>query len=1017
MITNVGLYLLWLKEHEIELGRAHLPDERALFRRGQVFCTLPFLRVYWKSEDGTPPTWQPDTWAQAGDGWARFLRVDQALDWTLAAITTGDQNDIKRAINRSLRTWLVPVDMQLANRTNILASRVEAIRVRLSAGAIIWSRRAALFPDSFRQNVLGLDPIHTPENERAGLTRYLCRGWTINNEGTLEGKDTAGWGPSTQVIPFRLHDSPRRLMIGASLQARAVSLEKEDSPRVRVEREEWNPSGRNLRVAFSTLSGWTHEDATVLSRTAAEKLARARRDTHELSIPIPAIVSRIELLVDEGATVGQGDALARAFIDLYALGWRRQEAKDLGAEEGWLEVALLRATAPIAARILKISRTNDESRFSQNGRPQGWKWRETITFVFESQASLQIGDKVSTRHGIKGVIARILDDSEMPPAGEFTAEIVLSPLGVARRGAMGQFREATTIPSPDTPPRSGTIFVMRQAQDAAPRCRVRGAGAWGGRGQRYGQMEFWALMAHGAHEIASELLSAERSTAVWMQWETKTGSAGHRKIAARALNRFLATVGAKIEKGRLVNEPTPKAFDMPTRTLADLKYSLDMLEDSGRFADLGGLGVISLKAPVKIIINEHELQIEKVYVLPPWLRPSVEGRPHKLTKAYRTLVYNLAFNKHLDPSVSQCIRLALDDRFGIGAFLRREVLGRRLTRSARAVIVPRPDRRIDEIVIPKRVADILFEGLPDENRKIVLIHRNPTLHKRGLLALRPVIDESNAPVFGLSPGVLHVLGADFDGDQVAVVALETEEALGAAERLLPGAAELRSDPFRINAPAFPLLHELSVPDEEQALANDIVKTQDQWAEAHATLLRSRLSSCGDGWSVTESVLNENEISRLWEGVSEPEWMRFAGEEMQKVYGAVRKKGQLGGILRRQIYKRAFTDDESFRHSVDALQAVTERLVQSALSVKAGAGVVRFKAKNFFEKPKVNAASLSQLDPAFDLESICENIGGNADPLGLLAWLASPNAKTLLQILQNSSSESAGKDPRVAWFIA
>jgi hypothetical protein len=93
---------------------------------------------------------------------------------------------------------------------------------------------------------------------------------------------------------------------------------------------------------------------------------------------------------------------------------------------------------------------------------------------------------------------------------------------------------------------------MRQPQDASLRWS-----AWLGkeipsfrRGQRFGWMEFAALMAHGVHSLAAELLSAERSIAGWMPVECSLAKTTDARVAARlALNRYLQLAGCRIENG------------------------------------------------------------------------------------------------------------------------------------------------------------------------------------------------------------------------------------------------------------------------------------------------------------------------------------------------------------------------------------------------------------------------------------------------------------------------------------
>ncbi|HMW01701.1 MAG TPA: hypothetical protein PKE58_16300, partial [Acidobacteriota bacterium] len=957
--------------------------------------------------------------------------ADQVLDWlnaTVAGLTaeSSKAENLAAEIKALLKVWLVPIEDQLRYRSILLNCRVETMLVSENKGRLSWSRNTDWFFMEMREHVRGLDPVHTPESERAGLTRYVCTGWVIDDQGRLQpDTDETVWGPSTSRIRYRLHDAPRRLMLGASLQARAINLE--DAPEVPIsnEGEGWDPPGKNLWVAFSTWEGWTHEDAIVISQAAARKL----KCSENLNLPpvrIPALATRVELLVKTDDFVAKGALLARAWIDCYALGLRRHEAKELGATGGWKEIGLPGAIAPHDGVIQKVSRQEIQSPC----------WRESISFLLNVRSEVGIGDKLATRHGIKGVVSKILADEEMPMVDGQRAEIILSPVGIARRGAMGQFREAfpnlSLTGTPDLPlaEKPGAIFVIREPQNAGDpaRFRVRGTGPDSVRGQRYGEMEFWALMAHGEPEIAAELLSLGRSTANWMKWEGRIGPGTSQELATQVLNRYLAMIGATIKNGQVQQGSPPEAFEIPAETLTDFRVAEDLLKNAKEFADKGGLGIIHFKEPVEVKLEGYSSTLSHLYVLPPWLRPASEFGPHPLTKAYCWLLSNLKQGKDVSRPIEKCFHCAFDEKTGVGAFLRREVLGRRLTRSARAVIVPGPDLKLDQIRIPKQITEVLFAGLPARSRELVLVNRNPTLHRRGLLALRPVIDETNQPVFGLPLGILQGLGADFDGDQVNVVALETEGALNGAEKLLPGSIGFRKDPFRQEAPAFPLLHELSDPVSEWKLAKDEEMTQAAWCEAYAGLLKNRLNAVGDGWQVPALKASFEKDPDFWSGLTEEAWMNLAPTEMQKVYDSVRKKGQLGGILRRQLYLRDYTSDKEFWWTLSALQAVTEKLVQSALSVKTGKGaVVEFKPQAFFKDPNRHKDSLSVFDEedanqqkrGFESEKVCAALQDWIEPNGLLAWLAHPNLSTLYKVLANSNSQpdDCTKDPRIAWFLA
>jgi len=462
-VKNAQLYRRWLDDHgladlriqETKRGRVvqvqlPTPDERYLFPRKALTCLLPYFRVYWKAEaragrNTVDPIWRPETWERVGDGFARFMRADQALDCLRAMHPNGDDAPaLVRAIRMALGAWLVPLDDPMKDRRHIIDRRIEAIRLRVHEGRISWTRNARFFPDDLRASVLdGIDPVHTPENARAGLTRYLCEGWAIDDDGRLTSAPGAtGWGPSVARIPYRLHDAPRRLMLGASLQARSVSLVETDRPLEPGGDLPDLPHGRTLWASFSTFGGWTHEDAIVLAESAARRLAR--REVRRVRVLVPSVAARVALEVDvtdRPVAVQHGQRLARAWLDAFALGLRRHDAEELGADDGWIELALPGASAPIDGEVRRVARQAVRSPRS----------REVITFEIERTPPVRVGDKLSTRHGIKGVVSRILPDDDMPLAGERRAEIIF---GAARWGSSARPHRAQRPQSSRAPERS-----------------------------------------------------------------------------------------------------------------------------------------------------------------------------------------------------------------------------------------------------------------------------------------------------------------------------------------------------------------------------------------------------------------------------------------------------------------------------------------------------------------------------------------------------------------------------------
>lgn len=181
---------------------------------------------------------------------------------------------------------------------------------------------------------------------------------------------------------------------------------------------------------------------------------------------------------------------------------------------------------------------------------------------------LSVGDKMAGRHGNKGVIAQILPEEDMPYLPDGTpVEIVLNPLGVPSRMNVGQIlethlgwaaqilglhfatpvfdgateveikemlRRASLPESGKTPLYDGMtgeafeqkvtvgyIYMMKLSHLVDDKIHARSIGPYslitqqplGGKaqfgGQRFGEMEVWALEAYGAAHILQELLTAK----------------------------------------------------------------------------------------------------------------------------------------------------------------------------------------------------------------------------------------------------------------------------------------------------------------------------------------------------------------------------------------------------------------------------------------------------------------------------------------------------------------------------
>jgi len=181
---------------------------------------------------------------------------------------------------------------------------------------------------------------------------------------------------------------------------------------------------------------------------------------------------------------------------------------------------------------------------------------------------LKVGDKMAGRHGNKGIVAKIVREEDMPFLEDGTpVDVVLNPLGVPSRMNLGQIYETvlgwagkklgTNFATPifdgasvteinnylekaelpkngrvylydggtgerfDQPATVGYIYMMKLHHMVDDKMHARSIGPYslitqqplGGKaqfgGQRFGEMEVWAIESFGAASILQEILTVK----------------------------------------------------------------------------------------------------------------------------------------------------------------------------------------------------------------------------------------------------------------------------------------------------------------------------------------------------------------------------------------------------------------------------------------------------------------------------------------------------------------------------
>jgi len=198
---------------------------------------------------------------------------------------------------------------------------------------------------------------------------------------------------------------------------------------------------------------------------------------------------------------------------------------------------------------------------------------QLVRVYLAQKRKISVGDKIAGRHGNKGVVSRILPEEDMPFMPDGTpVEIVLNPLGVPSRMNIGQVLEThlgmaakimgRRISTPvfdgaaeddimklltraglspdgktilydgrsgepfDNPVTVGYMYILKLAHLVDDKIHARSTGPYslvtqqplGGKaqfgGQRFGEMEVWALEAYGAAHTLQEILTVKSDDVV-----------------------------------------------------------------------------------------------------------------------------------------------------------------------------------------------------------------------------------------------------------------------------------------------------------------------------------------------------------------------------------------------------------------------------------------------------------------------------------------------------------------------
>ena len=218
--------------------------------------------------------------------------------------------------------------------------------------------------------------------------------------------------------------------------------------------------GQNLMIAYMPWEGYNYEDAIVISeRVVAEDLltsihiAEYEIDARDTKLGPEEITREIPNISEDLISDLDADGIIRIGAEVFPGDVLVGKVTPKGETEQTAEERLLRAIFGEKARevrdtSLKVphgagGRVVGVLRFSRDaGDELSPGVNELVRIYVAQKRKVQQGDKLSGRHGNKGVISRVLPVEDMPYLADGTPiDVILNPLGVPSRMNVGQLLE------------------------------------------------------------------------------------------------------------------------------------------------------------------------------------------------------------------------------------------------------------------------------------------------------------------------------------------------------------------------------------------------------------------------------------------------------------------------------------------------------------------------------------------------------------------------------------------------
>ncbi len=419
--------------------------------------------------------------------------------------------------------------------------------------------------------------------------------------------------------------------------------------------------GKNMTVAFMTFNGYNYEDAVILNENLVkddkftslhlEDYEMQCRETklgpEEITRDIPNVSEEARRNLDEngiitiGTEVKEGDILVGKVTP--------KGMAELTSEEKLLHAIFGEKTREVRDTSLRVPHGGDGvvhdikiySRKDNDELPAGVS--KVIRVYIIQKRKIQVGDKMSGRHGNKGVISLILPQEDMPYMPDGTpVDIMLNPQGVPSRMNLGQILEihmgmaakklGVHIATPvfdgahiddiqammkeagmaedgktvlydgrtgepfDNRIAVGVMYMIKLHHMVDDKLHARSTGPYslvtqqplGGKaqfgGQRFGEMEVWALYAYGAAHTLQEMMTIKSDDVVGR----------------------VKTYEAIIKGQEIKGAGVPESFRVLMKEFQALGLDVSIIDDEGRTLELKEIEEEEDHEDTKLDISEVE---------------------------------------------------------------------------------------------------------------------------------------------------------------------------------------------------------------------------------------------------------------------------------------------------------------------------------------------------------------------------------------------------------------------------